>query len=133
MKTILNILIIYLFSLLTTSCSRADYSGEKIVSPSGKYYFITSVNKTDKSKDDYAYVVISLFDVDGKLITKLNTNAGDFSKWAIGWDAKTDTIIMNSSDIGTYAWKPENNHLKEIELTESIKEQSEEIKNEKYK
>lgn len=40
---------------------------------------------------------------------------------------------MNSSDIGTYAWKPENNQLKEIELTESIKEQSEEIKIEKYK
>jgi len=97
---------------------------------------IATVNRTDESKDDYAYVMLGLFSMDGQLITNFNTRAGNANKWAIGWDMKMDTIIMNSSDIGVYAWRIESSEiieLRENEMTESIKEQAREIEGIKYK
>jgi len=113
-----------------------NYSSDRIISPSGKYYLITTVNRTDESKEDYAYVLLALFSKDGQLITNFNTRAGDANKWAIGWEMERDTIIMNSSDIGVYAWRIESREiieLRENEITESIKKQAEEIKVNKYK
>lgn len=132
MKIIFNIIPILLLSTFT-SCMRDDYTSNRVISPSEKYYFITTVNQTDKSKEDYAYVILSLFNADGELIVKFNTEAGDFNKWAIGWEEKKDTIIMNSSDIGIYAWRLENNELNEIEVTDNLKRQAEKIKLDKYK
>ncbi len=113
-----------------------NYSSDKTISPSGKYYFISNVNRTDKSKDDYAYVVLSLFSADGQLITKFNTKVGDSNKWAVAWETKSDTIIMNSSDIGIFAWRIDNSEIQELresEMTESLKKQAEEIIEIKYK
>jgi hypothetical protein len=118
--------------LSLTGCKVDNYQSEKIISPTGKYYLIASVNQTDKSKDDYADLTISLYSSDGQTLTKLNTNAGDFSKWAINWDRKQDTVIMNSSDIGIYAWRIENKELKPINLTGNLKSRADEIKKEKY-
>lgn len=132
MKIKVKILSFFLLSILT-SCTRNNYSGSKTASPSGKYYFITTVNRTDESKDDFADVILSLYSADGKLITQINTGAGDFNSWAIGWETKTDTIIMNSSDIGLYAWRLENNQLKKLEMTEALNRQAEKIKQDKYK
>lgn len=131
MKTYFHILTV--LSLIILSSCTNDYSSDKMGSPSGKYYIITTVNRTDKSKDNYTDVVISLYTVEGKLLTNLNTKAADSNKWAIGWDSKEDIIILNSSDIGTYSWRIENGEFIEIELTESIREQAEEILNTKYK
>jgi hypothetical protein len=134
MKTDFSILTV--LALIILSSCMGNYSSDKIISPSGKYYLITTVNRTDKSKDDYAYVMLSLFSMDGQLITNFNTKAGDANKWAIGWDIKMDTIIMNSSDIGVYAWRIESSEIRELrenEMTESIKEQAKEISANKYK
>lgn len=103
-----------------------------MISPSGKYYLITTVNRTDKSKDDFATVVISLYSVEKELLSVLNTKAGDSNKWAIGWDKIMDIIILKSSDIGTYAWKIENGEFVNVEISESIREQAEEIMENKY-
>lgn len=126
----------YLFmilSLITFSNCKNDYSSDKMISQSGKYYFTTTVNRTDKSKDDFAAVIVSLYSVEGELLSVLNTKAADSNKWAIDWDKNEEIIIMKSSDIGTYAWKTENGEFVNIELTESIREQAEEMLNTKYK
>lgn len=128
--------ILTVLALMILSSCMNNHSSEKLISPSGKYYFITTVNRTDKSKKDYAYVVLSIFSSYDQLITKLNTKAGDANKWAIAWDTKMDTIIMNSSDIGIYAWGINNGEIRELrkdEMTESIKKQADEIKRNKYK
>lgn len=125
-----NILII--FYILLFSCSSDKQQSEKITSPSKKYYLTTTVNSSDKSKDDYADVVIHLYNTSGQLKFSLNTKAGDFSKWAVGWDNKNDTMILFSSDIGTYAWKIEHDSLKTIDITDNIKEIAKDIKNKKY-
>ena len=98
-----------------------------MISSSGKYYFIPTVNRTDKSKDDFANVVISLYSAEGELLSVLNTKAGDSGKWATNWDKNKEIVIIKSSDIGTYAWKIENGEFINVELTESIKEQAEEM------
>lgn len=130
MKTQFYLLIV--FSLIVFSKCKNDYSSDKMISPSGKYYLITTVNRTDKSKDDFATVVISLYSVEKELLSVLNTKAGDSNKWAIGWDKIMDIIILKSSDIGTYAWKIENGEFVNVEMSESIREQAEEIMENKY-
>ena len=73
-----------IISLILTSCYFLDYKSEIIKSPSGSFEIYTTVNRTNKNQDDYAYVVVHLFDNIGKLKT-FNTKAGDANKWAIGW------------------------------------------------
>ena len=113
------------------SCIGRDYVSNKVISPSGKYYFISTVNRSDNSKDDYADVIISLYSADEELISKVNTNAGDANSWAVGWENEKDIVILNSSDIGFRAWKFENNQFIEIELTADLIKQAEAIKQEK--
>lgn len=43
-------------------------------------------------------------------IVTLQTGASDFQAWAVGWYPGKDTIILNCSDIGTYAYHLINNH-----------------------
>lgn len=132
MTRIFIIITIFLFVNLT-GCKVDNHQSQKIISPTGKYYLTASVNNADKSKNDYGVVTISLYNAKGQILTKLNTMAGDFNKWAINWDSKQDTVIMNSSDIGTYSWRIENNELKPIELTVNLIKRAEEIKKEKYR
>lgn len=126
-------IILILISICVAGCMMNNYESQKTFSPSGKYYIITTVNQTDKSKNDYADVYISLFSNDGVLKNKFNSKAGDFNKWAIGWDSDGDTIIMNSSDIGMRAWRLENDQPIQIEITEKIKSRAKILKAEKYK
>lgn len=42
-------------------CQLNNYTSNKIVSTSKKFYFITTVNKSDKSKKDYGDIVINLY------------------------------------------------------------------------
>jgi len=134
MKTHYSILTVFALFILNSCID--NYKSDKIISPSGKYYFITTVNRTDKSRDDYAYVMLALFSKDGQLITNFNTKASDANKWAIGWDMQSDTIIMNSSDIGVYAFRIDSSEIRELsenEMTESLLKQAKEIKEIKYK
>jgi hypothetical protein len=126
-------LLMILLMLCLTNCSRNNHVSNKVFSPSGKYYLITTVNRTDQSKADYADVIISVYNIDGKLKTKFSSNAGDANSWAIGWDAVNDTVVMFSSDIGIFAWRLENDEPVSIELTNPIESRAKQLKAEKYK
>jgi hypothetical protein len=126
--------LIVILSLLLVSCTfLGDYKSEKIPSPTGKYYLITSVNRRDKSKSDYAGVIIHLYASTGQLLSDLNTGAGDFSKWAIGWDSATDLIVVFSSDIGNAAYEIKNGKLNPVALTDELNKRALELKHQKYK
>ena len=134
-QTILSlILLLYLTNCrLGNSRHFSDYKSEKIISPTKKYYLITTVNQTNKSKDDYAEVLIHLYNSGGQLKLTFNTKAGDANKWAVGWDQTKDTIILFSSDVGSSAWRIENSQLKNIELTGELNSRATALKQEKYK
>ena len=63
-----------------------------------------SVNQSKADPTKYLCVAFDVHDKSGGLLHAVQSNASDTSKWAIGWfdDA---TIVLYSSDIGTYAWQ----------------------------
>ena len=114
------------------SCRASNYSSNKLVSPSKKYYLIVTVNRNNKSQNNYGVIMLNLYDSNGSFSSILNTTAGDFNKWNVGWDKKYDTAILYSSDIGNSAWKIENNRLIPVNLNEELNKRADELKKEKY-
>ena len=126
MKIKFQTIFISLFILGVPSCR--NYSSQIDKSPSGKYSFFTSVNRTDRSKKDYASVIIHLLDNSGKQILMFDTRAGDFSSWAVGWDHERDTLVLFSGDIGNFAYKIDHESLIGIELSENLNTRALELK-----
>lgn len=122
------------FCLLTLSCFnlRRDEVSEFIESPSKKYLIQLSVNSTDSSKENYADVVVKLFDSKQNLRSELNTNAGDFNKWAVDWNTDNDTLIMKSRDIGNSAWRISNWKFEKIKMNSELNRKAENIFKQKY-
>lgn len=127
------ILLVSLISCRINSGNLRNYKSDTTISPTSKYYFITTVNRPGNKKEDFADVVIHLYNSKGQLLSDFNTNAGDANKWAVGWDKTKDTIILFSSDIGNSAYKIENGELKNITLTTELNNRASELKEEKYR
>jgi len=104
-----------------------------IQSPTGNFEIKTTVNRTDKNANNYADVIIHLFDKENNKLTELNTGAGDANKWTIGWTELGDTIVLQSSDIGNKAWVLNENKPNEIKMTDELNERAELLYSEKYK
>ena len=126
-------LIKILLTFLLVSCFFSNYKSERIKSPSGKFEIQAFVNRTDKESDNFADVIIYLFDKNNNKLAKLNSGAGDGQKWAIGWTQTGDTIILQSCDIGNKAWVVQNEKPYEIKMTNKLDERAECLKREKYK
>jgi hypothetical protein len=127
-----NILILTFFALLIFGCSVADYESDLFKSPSENYWIKATVNKTVKNAEDYADVVIHVYDSKDAEIEKINSNAGDFSKWAIGWTEFGDTIVLFSSDIGNKAWSLIDHDLQQISVNKKLDKRATELKIKKY-
>ena len=115
-------LVLLFFVWFISGCS--NHKSELLVSPSNGYFLQTSVNRTDKSLKNYAYILLHLYNERGEFLHTLNTRAGDFSAWKISWDENTDTILMYSGDIGNLAFTVEEDQLiplKEVPLSLSEK------------
>ena len=119
---------IVLFLLVFSSCFLSDYQSEMMASPSGKFKVQATVNRTERSADDYAEVVIHLIDsMDNKMV-EINTGAGDANKWALGWTVEGDTIVLQSSDIGNQAWIIRDKRLFKVSMNNTLNERAEALK-----
>tara|TARA_R110002033_G_C3706505_1_gene221354 strand:- start:73 stop:465 length:393 start_codon:yes stop_codon:yes gene_type:complete len=125
-------LTLILLTLTFTSCYFSDYESEKSESPTGNFEIYATVNRTDKYADNYADVIIHLYDKKNEKLTELNTGAGDANKWTIGWTEIGDTIVLQSSDIGNKAWILQNDEPNEIKMTHELNERAEFLKSKKY-
>lgn len=85
-------------------CSCRRISQEPLPSPSGLFKLKIDLNKDRKDKTKYDCLRFTLYDKNDKKITTLQTDASDYMKWAVGWCPHKDTILLNSRDIGTYAY-----------------------------
>lgn len=130
----LKLIIISFLSILLISCFNIglDETSKLIISPSKKYLIQLSVNNSDKNKDNYGYICVKLYDKHKKLLSELNTKAGDYNKWAIDWNDQNDTLIMSSNDIGNYGWKITNRKFEPIKLNTELNKRAEKIFNLKY-
>ncbi|MBC7000899.1 hypothetical protein [Cytophaga sp. FL35] len=126
-------LILLTLTLTFISCFFSNYESELIKSPTGNFEIKASVNQVDKNAEDYAYVLIHLFDDNNNKLTELHTGAGDANKWTIGWTEIGDTIILQSSDIGNKAWILNDNKPNQIKMTDELNARAEFLYFEKYK
>ncbi len=126
-------LTLILLTLTFTSCFFSNYESELIKSPTGNFEIKATVNRTDKNAEDFAYVIIHLYDTENNKLTELNTGAGDGNKWTIGWTEVGDTIVLQSSDIGNKAWILNQDKPNQIKMTDELNERAEFLYSEKYK
>ncbi|WP_425235394.1 hypothetical protein [Ulvibacterium sp.] len=126
-------LTLIILTLTFTSCFFSNYESESIKSPTGNFDIKATVNRTDKNADNYADVIIHLFDKENNKLTELNTGAGDANKWTIGWTEIGDTIVLQSSDIGNKAWVLNGDKPNQIKMTDELNERAEFLYSEKYK
>jgi hypothetical protein len=125
-------LTLILFPMTFTSCFFSNYESERIKSPSGNFEIKATVNRIGENADNYAKVIIHLYDKNNVELTEINSEAGDFNKWAIGWTESGDTILMQSSDIGNRGWIVTQNNPTEIEMTNRLNKRAEFLKFKKY-
>jgi hypothetical protein len=81
--------------------TNTNYKSDPIISPSGDYYLVNTVNKKDKHANNYSNVVLNVYSKNKELIASFNTNCGDFNSWDSGWNPKIDQVVMNCTDNGT--------------------------------
>jgi hypothetical protein len=118
-------LTLFLALFLIFSCS--DYVEPEKKSSDGKFSVIAKVNRTDKNAEFYAEPIFEIYDSKKQLITKIESGAGDFSRWEVGWSEKDNILIMYSSDIGNKAWEITDNGIEKTELTAELNTQAEKL------
>lgn len=91
---------VLLVTIMTLACS-SDYQGKRIASPSEEFFVQANVNRSSKDHANYGLVVLELTDKDGQILDKQTSRVGDFNKWELGWSETGDTIVLQSTDIGT--------------------------------
>ena len=126
-------LTLILLILILTSCFSSNYESERIKSPTGNFEINATVNRNDKDGNNYADVIINLYDENQEKLTKINTGAGDANKWAIGWTESGDTMVLQSSDIGNKVWVFRNKQPIEVAMTDRLNKRAEYLKSNKYK
>ncbi|OCX50716.1 hypothetical protein BEL04_18425 [Mucilaginibacter sp. PPCGB 2223] len=77
---------------------------DELILPGKHYILKCHINEDTKDKKKWRCVRLKLYNIQGQLLTSLQTGASDYSKWAVAWHPVNDTIILNSQDIGIYAY-----------------------------
>ena len=127
-----DLLVLILGIAILTSCVLIDEETKLIMSPTTKYSLKATVNRTNKAKPNYGFVIIHVYKSHQEIFD-FNSGAGDVQKWALGWTTKGDTIILQTSDIGDRAWSIRPLGPAEIKMTKDLHKRASELKAEKFK
>ena len=108
---------LFTIASLILGCSGApSVALRPIPSPSRTYTVTPSINTSTKDRTRYLCVAFDVTDNSGATVGHVQTGASDGMRWALGWH-DDGTIVLYSSDIGTYAWKLDaNGRLSEAAL-----------------
>ena len=128
-----KVIAISLILLPIFGCGPSRDIAKVVDSPSGKYKIKATINKSKTDPTKYLCIHMTLLDSKGNVLSRLQTGASHIMKWAVGWMNKRDIVVLYSGDIGTYAYKIENNKLKEIKTTPAIISRGNQLKNLKYR
>jgi len=119
-------------AIVLMSCLHMYRPPEFLGSPSRLYKLTATINE-DVNKSKWECVVLTLYDSSYRKINTLQTGASNNMKWAADWYKGRDTIILNSKDIGVYAWRISNKKtLTLISVTNDIEVQANLIFERKY-
>ena len=75
---------------------------------------------------------LNIIDIHGKMLSQVQTGASAKMKWSIGWMKNQDIVVLYSTDIEIYAYKIENNTLKNIKATSVMISRGTQLKNLEY-
>jgi len=79
-------------------------------------------------------VMLYLYNNDNHLVDTVQTGASFDQKYVLGWYPGKDTIILNSKDIGIYAWRVSNKgKFESIAATAEIESEANKLFNAMYK
>lgn len=120
--SLLHRVAIALLVLQFLSC-RSDYVGQMELSPSGKYYLRSSVNRTGSSQQDYALVKLAVFDSGMQLLADIDTQASDAMSWQVFW-LDGDTILLWTADIGAKAWTCRDSKVHPVQMTAYLQDRA---------
>lgn len=122
-----------LFFFTLTACGLlTDYKEGPFKSPDATLEISAFVNRTDNTKPNYAKVVLTVFDKTNNQTSILETGIGDAMKWAVDW-YNENTIVAQSSDIGTRSWRFEKGRFEELSVTPEMQIFAEQLRIKKYK
>jgi spore maturation protein CgeB len=89
--------------------------------PSCNYTLRVDFNENKDDKKKYQCIILTLLDKHIHQVTAFQTGASSYQKWAVDWYPNSDTIVLNSGDIGTYAFHLiNNNQLDGVTLSGSL-------------
>jgi hypothetical protein len=91
--------------LLLPACSRLARSA--LLSPSGAYSVTTELSGDEAGPTRRLCVRLRFTSAAAKREITFQTSASDVQKWAIAW-SPGDSLVLYSSDIGSYAYEIEN-------------------------
>jgi hypothetical protein len=77
-------------------------------------------------------VYLDLFDVRGQKLASERTNASTVSAWSVGWLPGTDTLILNSRDIGVLAWSCGSSGFMDIMPDSAVQQAAVKLHSTKY-
>lgn len=98
-------------------------------SPTGKYVLRIDL---DRSVPNDFHLAFRIINKDGEESYYLKTQVGDHMKWAASW-CNDSTIVIDSHDVGTYAWKiSTNGNFSEVGVSKEMEEKSHEAFLKKY-
>ncbi len=118
--------------MILSSCIHIPHEDGPFVSPSKNYTLIAEVGFTS------TMVHLLVGNQKGQVIDKVDTRASDVHKWAAGWMNHGDTIVLQSSDIGTRAYSMLTGKIQEIDIysdtvqARAILRRAEQLKELKY-
>lgn len=120
MKKVLGVALSFL--TLTTGCL---FTENATLSPSGTVLLSTELH-------DENIILITVTELERNEFSTLDTRASNNMKWAVGWAQDQDVIILNSKDIGIYAWEFDNHTFQDMEINSDIQKQAENLFEQKY-
>jgi hypothetical protein len=102
-------------------------------SPSGEYSLMVELGNRDNA-EDWTILMFKLTDKNGRELDYVRTGASDVQKWAVAW-YNENVVVLNSSDIGTYAWTvgQEGRMIKSWPVSNDLMKKGDEAYNKKYR
>ena len=125
-NTLKIVCLIFLFS-----CTHN--ANEVFISPSKHFKLQYDVNQSQTDVTKYKCIRLKLYNEKEELLDTLQSDVSTYSKWAMAWHPENDTIILNSRDVGIYAYKIVGaKKLVNIKITPKLNLLADSIFNKKY-
>ena len=103
------ILLVVSLTLIHTGCARSSLP--RLDSPSGDLSVSTEISGDEAGPTRRLCVILTFKDKEGSE-RRIQTGASNVMKWAIAWH-DDDTLLLYSSDIGTYAYDISSREISE--------------------